>query len=157
MLCTGPEISWRVTVCSRRQRSLHRSNQHIQYHCWERIQYLLTEEPSSTSIELAQKRPRSRAHGRRRQTYNLTEEEVKILMEWEQEGVLNIWKRNLEGTSRNHYPPFYHVLKLVSSLYHILLIALSSPVLVRPCLPPFFMVPFSSIFTILVFVIFMPT
>ena len=41
MSYTGPEISWKVTVRPRRQRTTHRSDQLIQYHHWEGIQDLL--------------------------------------------------------------------------------------------------------------------
>ena len=37
--------------------------------------------PLQQAYSQAQRRPRVRTHGRRRQTYNLTEEEVKILNE----------------------------------------------------------------------------
>jgi len=45
-------------------------------------------------------------YGKRRQTYNLTEEEVKILNGVRIGRDVNIWNRYPECTTRNHYPHF---------------------------------------------------
>ena len=71
-----------MTVYSRKQRTVHQSDQLIQYHCWKRIQDLLAEDFTSspaTSIWSGIEEKRIRADGRRKQTYNLIELEVKIL------------------------------------------------------------------------------
>jgi len=62
--------------------------------------------PQQQTHNQAQRRLKARTDDERRQTYNLTEEEVKKLNGVRTGRVPNIWNRNPEVKTRNHYPHF---------------------------------------------------